>query len=161
MKGSGKSIVCIFGPPWITSREINQYLRVKAAIHKGRCVCIVTFLSAIDNKREYPNSMVGEYSIDRLQPTQPPMLYLVDVDCIDAPTIGMSDVYGNKKGNNREDWNHLFLFRKRKDWPVAWDSIIDSVYLSRRNPLPDKAYEKGGSHSEERPPHKKRRSKQT
>jgi hypothetical protein len=34
-----------------------------------------------------------------------PALYLVDVDCIDAPTIGMSDILGNKKGKNREDRN--------------------------------------------------------
>jgi hypothetical protein len=129
---------------------------------KASVFALLHSFSAIEDKQgEYPNSMIGEYSVDRLQRTQPPTLYLVDVDCIDAPTIGMSDVLGNKKGNNKEDRNHLFLFRRRKDWPVAWVSVIDSVYSSRQNPLPEKAYEKGGSHSEEPPPCKRRRSKQT
>jgi hypothetical protein len=117
--------------------------------------------SAIDDKREYPSSIIGEYSVDWLQPTYPPTLYLVDVDCIDAPTVGMPDVLGNKKGSSKEDRNRFFLFRRKKDWSVAWDSIINSVYSSRRNPSPEKAYEKGGSHLEESPPRKKRRSKKT
>jgi hypothetical protein len=49
----------------------------------------------------------------------------------------------------------------KKDWSVAWDSVINSVYSSQRNPSPEKAYEKGGSHLEESPPRKKRRSKNT
>jgi hypothetical protein len=141
-------------------KSINMQESRQPFIKAGVYALLHSF-SAIDNEREYPNSMIGEYSADRLQPTEPPTLYIIDIDCIDAPTVGMPDVLGNKKGSSREDRNHLFLFRRRKDWPVAWDSVIDSVYSSRRNPSPERAYEKGGSHTEESPPRKKRRSKKS
>jgi hypothetical protein len=139
----------------IDMRESKQPF-IKAGVY-----ALLHSFSAINDEREYPNSMIGEYSVDRLQPTYPPTLYLVDVDCIDAPTVGIPDVLGNKKGSSKEDRNHFFLFRRKKDWSVAWDSVINSVYSSRRNPSPEKAYEKGGSHLEESPPRKKRRSKNT
>jgi hypothetical protein len=146
-------------PPGVS---INMRESRQPSIMAGVYALLHSF-SAIDDEREYPNSMIGEYSVDRLQPILPPTLYLVDVDCIVAPTVGIPDVLGNKKGSSREDRNHLFLFRRRKEWSVAWDSVIDSVYASRRDPSPEKAYEKGVSHSDsdDSPPRKKRRSKKT
>jgi hypothetical protein len=120
--------------------------------------------SPVDDEREYPNSMIGEYSPDRLEPTHPPTLYLVDVACIVAPTVGIADVIvGNKKGS-RDDRNHLFLFRRREEWPGAWDTVIDSVYSSRRNASPERGYEKDDDASQSdasSPPRKKRRGKRT
>jgi hypothetical protein len=66
---------------------------------------------------------------------------------------------------SREDRNHLFLLKRRKEWLVAWNSVIVRLYSSRRsNPLVDeKAHENDVSHQlDDSPPQQqKKRSKKT
>ena len=152
-------------PPGVSiSLEASE----QSAIETAGVYALLHSFSAIDDEQEYPNSMIAKYSIDRLRPTAPPTLYLIDVACIVAPTLGIADVVaGNKKGATENQRNYLFLFRRRNEWPRAWDSIIDSVYSSRGNQSPEKVYEKTiyedddeSSSDESYPrPRKKRRGK--
>jgi hypothetical protein len=43
--------------------------------------------SAIDDEQEYPNSMIGEYSIDRLKTTNPPFYTLLTLIALILPLL--------------------------------------------------------------------------
>jgi hypothetical protein len=48
----------------------------------------------------------------------PVSIYLIEVESIFAPTVGIPDF-----GNNDSD-KYLFLFRRREEWPSAWDHFV-------------------------------------
>jgi hypothetical protein len=73
---------------------------------------------AEDSDPAVPNNMIGLYTLHR-KPDEggimPVSIYLIDVESIFAPTVGIPDF-----GNNDSD-KYLFLFRRREEWPSAWD----------------------------------------
>jgi hypothetical protein len=75
---------------------------------------------------ESPNTLVGHYiphfySDD----ARPGALFLVHIEAIQSPLLGIADVSFGVKLPRRER-HHLFLIRRKKAWPQVWDSMIDS-----------------------------------
>jgi hypothetical protein len=56
----------------------------------------------------------------------PSNLYMVDANNLVAPTIGIRDV-GRSEGVCVEEGHYLFLFRRKDDWVLSWDSMITSA----------------------------------
>jgi hypothetical protein len=77
------------------------------------------YAAVVPNLIETPNTMIGRYTITRDSRLQLPVLYIVPVETIDSPTIGIQDV-GGSVGANEE---HLFLIRRMAHWPASWDSM--------------------------------------
>ena len=96
-----------------------------------------------------PNVLIGRYkphfySPDHRQPT----LFLVDVNAISSPLLGTEDIplFGENKAP-RCDRHYLFLIRRKVDWSVAWDAIIEEAHSDLENGVEDdtwfeKEYEK-------------------
>jgi hypothetical protein len=67
--------------------------------------------------------MIGLYTFHREQEEgghMPVTIYLSDVESIFAPTVGIPD-FGNIDSDK-----YLFLFRRREEWPSAWDHFVQS-----------------------------------
>ncbi len=77
------------------------------------------YATIVPNLIETPNTMIGRYTITRDLRLQLPVLYIVPVENIDSPTIGIQDV-GGSVGANEE---HLILIRRMAHWPASWDSM--------------------------------------
>ena len=77
---------------------------------------------------EVPNAMIGRYTLHREKSSTHPKLYLIHVDAIKLPTLGIPDV----GGSDGDDQHHLFLFRRQQDWSSSWDSMIDDLHQNRK-----------------------------
>ena len=105
----------------------------------GMYVVVHSYAAVVPNLIETPNTMIGRYTITRDSHSQLPVLYIVPVETIDSPTIGIQDV-GGSIGADEE---HLFLIRRMAQWPASWDSIITDEYQrsKRRQPSPEPQYD--------------------
>ena len=77
---------------------------------------------------EEPDNLVGRYLYNFLSDHEThPTLYLVDIDAIHSPTVGIRDVRVN--GSNvppvREQLN-IFLLVRKAMWYKEWDLLLDS-----------------------------------
>ncbi|KAI2507334.1 hypothetical protein MHU86_7054 [Fragilaria crotonensis] len=71
---------------------------------------------------------------DALQPT----LFLVDVKAISSPLLGAKDIppFGEQKAS-MWDWHYLFLIRRKVEWSLAWDAIIEWEHSDLENNVED------------------------
>jgi hypothetical protein len=77
----------------------------------------------------------------------PHCMHLLDVECIDSPTIGIPDV-GCSQCHQRGNLNYLFLIhRKEVNLPKAWDSMIQSCFEACNNPSIEPQWEKKNRNS--------------
>ena len=113
-------------------------------IEEAGVYALVHSFAAVDKREtDFSNSMIGRYTVYQHSPSSDaPSLYLVDVECIDSPTIGIPDV-----GCSQRDLNYLFLIRRKVDWPKAWDSMIQSCFEARNNPSIEPQWEKKNRNS--------------
>ncbi|KAI2511533.1 hypothetical protein MHU86_2787 [Fragilaria crotonensis] len=74
------------------------------------------------------------YSPDHRQPT----LFLVDVKAISSPLLGAKDIppFGEQKAS-MWDWHYLFLIRRKVEWSLAWDAIIEWEHSDLENNVED------------------------
>jgi hypothetical protein len=87
-----------------------------------------TFDAVDEGDLDTPNTLVGHYtphfhSINETRPT----LFLANVESILSPILGIPDVYFAAKPPRRQR-HHLFLIRRKADWPRAWDSLINKCH---------------------------------
>lgn len=72
---------------------------------------------------ETPNTLVAHYTAHfHSHNDTRPTLFLVDVESIRSPILGIPDVYFGEKPP-RHKRHHLFLIRRKEEWPRAWDSL--------------------------------------
>ncbi len=131
----------------VGTKEINIPLSDQTPIKEAGVYALVHSFAAVDEQEmDFSNSMIGRYTVHRHSPSSnAPSLYLVDVECIDSPTIGIPDL--GCYGHHQRDLHYLFLIRRKVDWPKAWDSIIQSCFESRDNPSIEHQYEKKNRNS--------------
>jgi hypothetical protein len=97
-----------------------------------------------------PNVLIGRYKPHFYSPNhRRPTLFLVDVNAISSPLFGTEDIppFGEKK-SSRWDRHYLFLIRRKVEWHLAWDAIIEREHSDRENNVEDdtwfeKEYEQG------------------
>ncbi|KAI2489638.1 hypothetical protein MHU86_24951 [Fragilaria crotonensis] len=67
-----------------------------------------------------------------------PTLFLVDVKSILSPVLGIEDVppFGVEKAPRRKRC-HLFLIRRKAEWPQAWDSLINKCHHDLEHDVDD------------------------
>jgi hypothetical protein len=84
-----------------------------------------------------PNTLIGHYtphfhSFNDRHPT----LFLVDVESIRSPVLGIPDVqFGVKPPMNER--HYLFLIRRKAEWPRAWDSLINRCHHDLEHDVDD------------------------
>ena len=108
----GKSI-CIH-----SSRQKNIKAGLYALIH--------SFDPVDEDEMDSENTLIGHYTLHRQSPFERPTLYLVDVESLRSPTVGIPDVGCAGEKIPKHKRHHLFLIRRKAAWPQAWDSIISS-----------------------------------
>ena len=112
---------------------------------KAGLYALVHSFSAVDeDDLDYCNALIGRYTVDHRSPGEMPTLYLVDVESIRSPTVGIPDVGWTPNDNPKEQsqQHHLFLIRRKADWPLAWDSIIDDLADDEDSQSVESEYEK-------------------
>jgi hypothetical protein len=100
---------------------------IKAGLH-----ALVHLFSPVDEE-DLPlsNTLIGHYTVHCDFQGERPTLYLVDVESIKSPTVGIQDVGWTPNDHPKEqsEQHNHFLVRRKADWSLVWDSIID--YLAR------------------------------
>ena len=73
-----------------------------------------------------PRTLIAQYTPYFHRPDHTrPTLYLVDVESILLPIVGIADVIPFGAKIPRRERHHLFLNQHKAAWPQAWDAIID------------------------------------
>jgi hypothetical protein len=73
-----------------------------------------------------PLTLIAQYTPYFHRPDHTrPTLYLVDVELILSPIVGIADVIPFGAKIPRRERHHLFLNQRKAAWPQAWDAIID------------------------------------
>jgi hypothetical protein len=86
-----------------------------------------------------PNVLIGRYKPHFHSPNhRQPTLFLVDVKAISSPLLGTEDIppFGEKKAS-RWDRHYLFLIRRKVEWSLAWDAIIEREHSDLENNVED------------------------
>jgi hypothetical protein len=86
-----------------------------------------------------PNVLIGRYKPHFYSPNhRRPTLFLVDVNAISSPLLGTEDIapFGEKK-SSRFDGHYLFLIRRKMEWSLAWDAIIEREHNDLENNVED------------------------
>jgi hypothetical protein len=145
---------CYDGKPWNDHAMVKWFkyeAHLPAFIHtfvdlrglqKGESICILStgqkdikaglyalvhsFDAVDEEEMDKENTLIGRYTLHRKSPHERPTLYLVDVESLRSPTVGIPDVGCAEKKIPKHKRHHLFLIRRKAAWPRAWDSIIDS-----------------------------------
>jgi len=121
----------------ITLRESGQPA-IKAGVY-----ALVHSFDAIDEKKRTidESSMIGRYKLHcKNDADSMPMLYMVDVNNLVAPTIGIPDL----GRTDVESTHYLFLFRRKDEWASSWDSNIETLYRTRDSASSESEYEGEG-----------------
>jgi hypothetical protein len=120
----------------ITLRESGQRTITEAGVY-----ALIHSFDAIDEEvRDVSNSMIGHYKLHRDGLHSTPTLYLVGVHNLVAPTIGIRDV-GQPVDTSVEDEQYLFLFRRKEEWALCWDSMINKCHSDRESESLEGNYE--------------------
>jgi hypothetical protein len=125
------------------SAGVSIRIAVKAQnVRGGKLYALINSFTVVDADTECPNAMNGRYKVDQHGPQLCPTMYLVEASAIAAPTLGIRDIGDRVVGDE-----FLFLFRRRVEWPAAWDSMIqmcrndppsaESAYGGVPEPSPD------------------------
>jgi len=124
-----------------TGTQIHIPSSGQPRIGAGTYALVHSFLAIDEDEIDHPNSMIGRYTLFQRVPGNgnDPTLYLVDVESIDSPTIGIQDV-GDFKSRPLDE-HYLFLIRRKEEWARAWDSMIQSEYESRDDASIEDQYE--------------------
>ena len=118
----------------ISLRESGQ-----PPINAGVYALVHSFDAIDEDEREYTNSMIGQYKLHcNNDASSKPTLYMVDVDNLVAPTIGIPDL---GRSDVESIGNYLFLFRRKEDWASSWDSMIDMCHESKESASIESQYE--------------------
>lgn len=100
--------------------ESGQKIRnagVYALVHSS-------FSEVITRKRYSTNAMIRRFTVTQQNNSKMPKLYLVGLETIDAPTIGIPDIGWSVL--MQIEPQYLLLFRRRVlDWLTSWDTMID------------------------------------
>ena len=86
-----------------------------------------------------PNTLKGRYTLHfHLPDDRHPTLFLVDVKSIVLPILGIEDIppFGVEKAPRRKRC-HLFLIRRKAEWPRAWDSLINKCHHDLEDDVDD------------------------
>ncbi|KAI2491466.1 hypothetical protein MHU86_23103 [Fragilaria crotonensis] len=84
-----------------------------------------------------PNTLIGRYTPHFHSPERHPTLFLVDVKSILSPVLGIEDApIGVEKAPRRKRC-HLFLIRRKAEWPQAWDSLINKCHHDLEHDVDD------------------------
>ncbi len=78
----------------------------------------------------FSNTLIGHYTVHCASQGERPILYLVDIEAIKSPTVGIPNVGWTRPNGHpkmQSEQHHLFLVRRKADWPLAWDSMIDDL----------------------------------
>jgi hypothetical protein len=95
-------------------------------IKAGLYALVHSFDAIDDEETDRENTLIGHYTLHRQSPLERPTLYLVDVESLRSPTVGIPDVGCAGIKILKHKRHHLFLIRRKAAWPQAWDSIINS-----------------------------------
>ena len=107
-------------------RSIRKRPTGQKDINTGLYTLVHSF-DAIDEKEiKRENTLIGRNTLHRQNPVESPTLYLVDVESLRLPTVGIPDVGCALEKIPKHKRHHLFLIRCKAAWPRAWDSIIES-----------------------------------
>ena len=119
----------------ITIPEVGQEI-IKAGVY----ALVHSFVAIDEEKTRKPsNAMIGRYKLYRSSGHRTPTLYLVNLDNITGPTIGICDI---NPQTPELDENYLFLFLRKEEWSSSWDSMITSCHADRHLPARESQYEK-------------------
>lgn len=93
---------------------------------EGGLYAVAHSFDAVDREHlDLANTLVGHYTSHFRTPEDTsPTLYLVNVESIRSPLLGVPDVPFGVRLPQRER-HYLFLVRRRSAWPQAWDAIIN------------------------------------
>jgi hypothetical protein len=83
------------------------------------------------------NVMIGRYKQHLNDRDSTSILYMVGVHNLASPTIGVCNIGSSV---SPEDEHYLFLFRRKENWALSWDSMINSCYTSRDSPSIEEDY---------------------
>ena len=88
----------------------------------ARKYSLAHFIDAIDE-----GEMDSANTLHCQSPVNSVTMYLVDVESLRLPTVGISDVRHAKNNSKvQQAASSLFLFRRNATWSQAWDSMINS-----------------------------------
>jgi len=101
-------------------------------IKAGLCELFVHSFSPVDEEDlSLSNTLNGHYTVHCDFQGERPTLYLVNIESIKSPTVGIPDVGWTPNDHPKEqsEQHNHFLVCRKADWSLVWDSIID--YLAR------------------------------
>ena len=99
-----------------------------------------SFVAIDQGKTRQPsNAMIGRYKLYHSNGNRTPTLYMVNVDTITGPTIGIRDISPQIPV---QDELYLFLFLRKEEWASSWDSMITSCHTDRHKPAREPEYKK-------------------
>jgi Plavaka transposase len=108
---------------------------------KAGVYALVHSFVAIDEEetRKPSNAMIGRYKLYHSDHgNRSPTLYLIKVDNIAGPTIGIRDI--DPRIQVQEEY-YLFLFLRKEEWASSWDSMITSCHADRYEAAREPEYE--------------------
>jgi hypothetical protein len=113
-------------------------------IKAGLYALVHSFSPVNEEDLSFSNTLIGHYTVHRASQGERPILYLVDVEAIKSPTVGIPDVGWTPNGHPKmqSEQHHLFLVRRKADWPLAWDSMIDDLADDADDQSVENEYEK-------------------
>ena len=90
-----------------------------------------------ESDHDTPNTLIGHYTPHFHSPNdRRPTLFLVDVESIRSPILGIPDIpFGTKPPRHKQ--HYLFLIRRKAEWPRAWDSLINRCHHDLEHDLDD------------------------
>jgi hypothetical protein len=111
-------------------RSIHIRSTGQTQIRAGLYALVHSFSPVDEEEMACENVMIGHYTVHRSSPGERPTLYLVDVESLRLPTVGIPDVGWTRQQDHskkKTEQHHLFLIRRKADWPLGWDSIINDL----------------------------------
>ena len=117
---------------FVDLRHLPDNTRIRTKLQKNLkpgMYAVLESYDAEDADPAVPNNMIGLYTLHR-EPEEGRgnmlvSIYLIEVGSIFAPTVGIPDF------GNRDSDKYLFLFRRREEWPSAWDHFVQ--YCCKNN----------------------------
>ena len=122
-------------PTAIRKFEANGQMNVQPGLY----AVAHTFDPVNPTDFDTPNVLIGRYKPRLYSPNhRRPTLFLVDVNAISSPLLGTEDIppFGEKK-SSRLDRHYLFLIRRKMEWSLAWDAIIEREHSDLENNVED------------------------
>jgi len=138
-------------PTTVSFPESQQDLRINPGLH----AVIQSYVIAPNTVLEPKNTMVNRniikhYHLSRLSRSRKPILYLIHVKFIVAPTVCISDIKSNFKSSpdfdTPPDWPFLFMCLRQKEWGDTWEDFIHEQYAQAHDTGKD-----GGESDDEAP----------